>query len=189
MSETRTKEFSIRNLIKKDGEYIFEKKIKTEEFDIVLRTWKTTKTETVYEPLSVDGLVKELEFSILIVRSAIAEPSLTPRKGFFVQRFKARVPNERKYHDTYLKLFSEICNNGKGGKAKITRLMLERLPNESQTLTVGGVLGANPYSDFLTPLHSPKRISEENARKIYEEKDCLGFFSEDNSGNPSFALV
>jgi hypothetical protein len=184
----RTRQSSWRQLIFKDGAYLFERKIKTEEFDSVLFEWKTTKTETVYEPLSVDGLVKELEFSILIVRSAIAEPSLTPRKGFFHQRFKARIPSERKYANTYLKLFSEICNNGKGGKTKITRLMLERLPNESQTITVGGTLG-NPYSDFLTPLHAPKRVSEENARKIFMERDCLKFFSEDNSGNPTFALV
>lgn len=186
---TRTRQSSFRQLIKKDGEYIFEKKIKTEEYDVILGTWNTKQVETIYEPLSIDGLTKKLEFSILIVRSAIAEPSLTPRKGFFYQRFEARIPNERKYTNTYLKLFSEICSNGKGGKMKITRLMLERLPNESQPITVGGTLGVNPYSDFLTPLHAPKRVSEANARKIFMEADCLGFFSEDNSGNPTFALV
>jgi hypothetical protein len=160
-----------------NGSPYFEKTTEIHEFDAYFQKWVKKSELTKVEKLKPEqiGLVKNLDFQIIIKRSAISESTLTKKTGFFLQRYKVSIPKEKRYNDDYISM-------PKGVKRPHINHLAQSLGNYC-----GFCEAISPNdTEYIKKVGTAKRITVTEARHLIEQKAVIGVFTEDGSDLSQF---
>jgi len=149
------------------GKLVFEKKIRTFEYDDVLRDWKKIKEEVEYLEPSQMGLKKEVKFQTLLLKEGVSDVDLRRLKRWFLLSVKVKIPKVKSTRFMFLKLLEP-----------------DRVYFESYLPYYCYELDLNAESDYFDVLIKKRtKISERQARELLDKgyhyvKEISGAFAE-----------
>lgn len=162
---------SRKELVYENNEWKYRKITETSVPDYRgILTVDKSKTQVTYEPLESEGLVKSLEFDIVITRTALNPRTNLNVDAFFSQEVKASIPKEKARKHHFLSMVSQLVF----------------LHDLLHGLTIHVCLFGE--SEFRHPdieferIGKPKKITREQASKLLKEPTTFKYCLPENEG-------
>jgi hypothetical protein len=173
MPETRTTSQKMLEYDAKEG-WRYKKITKTQRFDSFDGMFRVEKTETSFEPLESEGILKSVQFDVIFTKIALNPKTMENIYSYWLQKMEASVPRTKEYRH----IFVSICNG----------LLFKHDLANGRTMHVA--VNAPDSDVTVERIGKGKRLSLAEAQKLLSEKKVYQHvLSQNSEGQFDFRTV